>query len=113
MQLEEREFLRETANAVIQRVYDLEKKVRKETGDHGWESTLVAEPNWLQDLSGPSIWYTSPPLSVDQLNRLRERHYQNYSFAHAICDRDENEATSGETSEDIVVIDITEKRSND
>ncbi|XP_045177028.2 uncharacterized protein LOC123537393 [Mercenaria mercenaria] len=106
MQMEERAYLRDVANSIIQRVFELEKKVRKETGDHGWESALTSEPNWQQDMSAPSIWHTSPPLSVEQLKRLQESHYQHYTHAHAICDREETEATTGETSDDIVVIDI-------
>lgn len=73
MQLDERDFLRETANDILQRVCDLEKRVRKETGDHGWQSALTKEPNWYPDLGAPSIWCTSPTLNIEGFQLLLQR----------------------------------------
>ena len=50
-QLEERDFLRITADEIVQKVYHLEKIVRKEKGDHNPESPLTEPPVWRQDLS--------------------------------------------------------------
>lgn len=73
MQLEERDFLRETANEILQRVYDLEKQVRKETGDHGWESALTKEPNWYPAMGTPTIWCPTPALTREQLQLFIDR----------------------------------------
>lgn len=110
MQLDERTFLRDTANSIIQRVFDLEKKVRKETGDHGWESTLSVEPNLHQEFSTPSVWHSLSPITIDQLKRMQELYFRNFTPARAICDqKNENEAKSGDTSDEIIVIDIKDE----
>lgn len=109
MQVEERDFLRETADIITQRVYNLEKKVQKETGDHGWNSALTIEPNWFQDMTGPSIWNASPPLNADQLQKMCEKHNRTPTHAPIASgsDTDENEATSGSAvSVDMVIIDM-------
>jgi hypothetical protein len=108
MQLYERAFLRDTANSIIHRVFELEKKVRKETGDHGWESALSVEPKWYQEYSTPSVWHSSLPITTDQLKRMQELYTRKVSPARAICDENESEATSGETSDEIVVINMQE-----
>lgn len=73
MQLEERDFLRETANEILQRVFDLEKQVRKETGDHCWESALTKEPNWYPAVGTPTIWCRTPALTREQLQLFIDR----------------------------------------
>ena len=46
-----RDFLRETADEIVQKVYHLEKIVRKEKSDHNPESPLTKPPVWRSDLS--------------------------------------------------------------
>ena len=50
-QIEERDFLKETADEIVQKVYRLEKIVRKEKGDYNPESPLTVQPALRQDLS--------------------------------------------------------------
>lgn len=109
MQLEERDFLRETADTIRQGVYTLEQKVRKKTVDHGWTAALTIEPNWFQDMTGPSIWYTSPPLTAEQLQKMREKYSRNPTQAPITSGSNiyEHEATSGsEVSDNIVILDL-------
>lgn len=110
MQLEEREFLKTAANDILQKVYDLERKVRKETGDHGLNSPLSRVPNWHQDLGGPGIWFTCQILSPEQLKALKD---QQSHYFESVCPVDDEKAddnnddvTSGENREEIVVVDV-------
>ena len=54
--MEEREFLRQTAEEIVQKVYNLEKIVRKEKGDQNPESPNTVQPVWKQDLSKYNIY---------------------------------------------------------
>ncbi|KAH3888245.1 calponin homology domain-containing protein DDB_G0272472-like [Dreissena polymorpha] len=75
-QTEDRIFLRETAAQIRQRVAALEAQVRKESGDHRLLSVLTREPNWYPDMTSPSLWYSSPPLSLEQLRWMRDRQHR-------------------------------------
>ena len=88
MQLEERDFLRMTADEICQKVYDLERKVRKETGDHGFKSQETPEPNWYQDLGNPTVWFTPPKLTLDQLKMIIEKQSKDYRITHVQPDEE-------------------------
>ena len=77
-QVKERDYLRQVSQDIFQRLYNLEKKAAEQGGGLGG-GAKAADPNLYQDLSGPSIWYTSPPLTVSQLKKLQEEHHWKYS----------------------------------
>ena len=111
MQLEEREFLRSTAEEISEKVYDIERKVRKETGDHEFESRKTEEPNWYQDLGSPNVLFSSPKLTHDQLKMLIENQSKELRYRHALPET-EIPGTSAESDNDnkIIVTDLNDSQ---
>ncbi|WAR01618.1 hypothetical protein MAR_008176 [Mya arenaria] len=109
LQMDEREFLRQTAREIISRVQTLEKQVRKETGDHGWESPMTREPNWLPDMTTPTLWNMTPPLTPDQVTWIRDRNTRRPS-ATLVTGSDDN-VEDDVTSDSVIILDMANEAS--
>ncbi|KAL4224730.1 hypothetical protein ACF0H5_015427 [Mactra antiquata] len=98
-QIKERDYLREVSQDIFQRLYNLEKKAQTDRSQGVLNKPT--DPNLYQDLSGPSVWYTSPPLTIEQLKKLQADHHWKYSHVGENMDHNNDEMNDTENEVDI------------